>query len=127
MNGNGDVCAIIKVVSGPAKLPIPFVIMKAVSPLAVIISAHSCTFFQKPLLMHCRKESTNTDILLVCGPSGLLDFVLRALQALRPCDRHTVVRNTDRIFGEILLAKQREMGVKNVTKQRTDKAFLGEG
>ena len=46
MNGNGDVCAIIKVVSGPAKLPIPFVIMKAVSPLAVIISAHSCTFFK---------------------------------------------------------------------------------
>ena len=45
MNGNGDVCAIIKIVSGPAKLPIPFVIMKAVSPLAVIISAHSCTFF----------------------------------------------------------------------------------
>ena len=24
--------------------------------------------------------------LLVCGPSGLLDFVLHALRALRPCD-----------------------------------------
>ena len=28
--------------------------------------------------------------LLVGGPSGLLDFVLRALQALRPCDPRNV-------------------------------------
>ena len=47
MNGNGDVCAIIKVVSGPAKLPIPFVIMKAVSSLAVIISALARALFFK--------------------------------------------------------------------------------
>ena len=64
MNGNREVCAIIKVVSGPAKLPIPFVIMKAVSPLAAIISALTrALFLQKPLLMHCRKEGTNTDTL----------------------------------------------------------------
>ena len=65
MNGNGDVCAIIKIVSGSAKLPIPFVIMKAVSPLAVIISALARALFfifQKLLLMHCRKEGTNTDL-----------------------------------------------------------------
>ena len=66
MNGNGDVCAIIKVVSGPAKLPIPFVIMKAVSPLAVIISALTRALFfyfsKTLLLMHCRKEGTNTDL-----------------------------------------------------------------
>ena len=28
--------------------------------------------------------------LLVCGPLGLLDFVLRALRALRPCDPRNV-------------------------------------
>ena len=27
----------------------------------------------------------------VCGPSGLLDFVLRALRALRPCDDDSIV------------------------------------
>ena len=29
--------------------------------------------------------------LLVCGPSGLLDFVLRALRTLRPCDDDSIV------------------------------------
>ena len=29
------------------------------------------------------------------GPSGLLDFVLRALRALRPCDPRTVASGTD--------------------------------
>ena len=31
--------------------------------------------------------------LLVCGPSGLLDFVLRALRALRPCDPRRCVHD----------------------------------
>ena len=30
-------------------------------------------------------------LLLVGGPSGQLDFVLRALRALRPCDPHNDV------------------------------------
>ena len=32
------------------------------------------------------------------GPSGLLDFVLRALRALRPCDPRTVALGTDVFF-----------------------------
>ena len=31
--------------------------------------------------------------LLVCGPSGLLDFVLHALRALRPCDPRRCVHD----------------------------------
>ena len=44
--------------------------------------------------------------LLVGGPSGHLDFVLRALRALRPCHPD---------------------GVKIVGYERTNKAFLGVG
>ena len=33
--------------------------------------------------------------LLVCGPSGLLDFVLCALRALRPCDPRRCVHDAD--------------------------------
>ena len=32
------------------------------------------------------------------GPSGLLDFVLRSLRALRPCDPRTVALGTDVFF-----------------------------
>ena len=60
MNGNGDVCAIIKVVSGPAKLSIPFVIMKAVSPLAVIISALTRALFFKTTDASERMVQTQT-------------------------------------------------------------------
>ena len=33
---------------------------------------------------------------LVCGPSGLLDFVLRALRALRPCDPRDNVSDSEK-------------------------------
>ena len=58
--------------------------------------------------------------LLVGGPSGRLDFVLRALRALGPCDSHNDVVS-------VRTLTMRYFSTDGCTNGGTDKAFLGVG
>ena len=56
------------------------------------------TFLWSPVFVFIKKIIKGLEVLgpsgpqlLVCGPSGLLDFVLRAIRALRPCDDGSIV------------------------------------